>query len=398
MKIIINENQLNLLVEKLGVPDLITKTSEKFYNLILNYLRPIGEETLYDKKIFLINGDFQIGKYVFNEMKIKIDLSINKGYKELVIIHEGISYNPDIHKSNNVYRTRLNDINPENTYLLISFGSPTKNVTINDIINKLEENSSVLIGDLSHELMHLYEIYNKKSESLYNRALYDGVQNISSGFEPLDNMLFSLYYLSKIENITRPSELFSELKMKNITKQKFREYLKNSKMYKNLVEMKNFNLDSIIEDLKTNYSKQIDDIFNDSEEYKYKSIDEKIEQIFRAIYIGIVNYGIKVLRNQLSQNPFEIFLGLENEKQNMITKFSKRFENNLPNFMNYYRKKEKEINYQANNMIRKISKLYDLLPDESEQNSNIKDLDEWYLVQKNKKLKPIDFTKQKIDF
>ena len=48
MKIIINENQLNLLVEKLGVPDLITKTSEKFYNLILNYLRPIGEETLYD--------------------------------------------------------------------------------------------------------------------------------------------------------------------------------------------------------------------------------------------------------------------------------------------------------------------------------------------------------------
>jgi hypothetical protein len=69
MKIIINENQLNLLVEKLGVPDLITKTSEKFYNLILNYLRPIGEETLYDKKIFLINGDFQIGKYVFNEMK-----------------------------------------------------------------------------------------------------------------------------------------------------------------------------------------------------------------------------------------------------------------------------------------------------------------------------------------
>ena len=89
---------------------------------------------------------------------------------------------------------------------------------------------------------------------------------------------------------------------------------------------------------------------------------------------------------------------LENEKQNMITKFGKRFENNLPNFMNYYRKKEKEINYQANNMIRKISKLYDLLPDESEQNSNIKDLDEWYLVQKNKKLKPIDFTKQKIDF
>lgn len=398
MKIIINENQLNLLVEKLGVPDLITKTSEKFYNLILNYLRPIGEETLYDEKIFLINGDFQIGKYVFNEMKIKIDLSINKGYKELVIIREGISYKPKIYKSNNVYRTRLIDINPENTHLLISFGSPTKNVTINDIINKLEEKSSGFIGDLSHELMHFYEIYNKKSESLYNRALYDGVQNNSTGFRPLDNMLFSLYYLSKIENITRPSELFSELKMENITKQKFREYLKNSKMYKNLVEMKNFNLDSMIEDLKTNYSKQIDDIFNDSEEYKNKSIDEKIEQIFRAIYIGIVNEGIKVLRIQLLQNPFEIFLGLENEKQNMITKFGKRFENKLPNFMNYYRKKEKEINYQANNMIRKISKLYDLLPDESEQNSNIKDLDEWYLVQKNKKLKPIDFTKQKIDF
>lgn len=390
MRIIINESQLNLLVEKLGVPDLITKTSEKFYNLILNYLRPIGEETLYDKKIFLINGDFQIGKYVFNEMKIKIDLSINKGYKELVIIREGISYKPVIYKSNNGYRTRLIDINPENTYLLISFGSPTKNVTINDIINKLEEKSSELIGDLSHELMHFYEIYNKKSESLYNRALYDGVQNNSTVFRPLDNMLFSLYYLSKIENITRPSELFSELKMENITKQKFREYLKNSKMYKNL--------DSMIEDLKTNYSKQIDVIFNDSEEYKNKSIDEKIEQIFRAIYIGIVNEGIKVLRNLLIQNPLEVLLGLENEKQNMITKFGKQFENKLPNFMNYYRKKEKEINYQANNMIRKISKLYDLLPDESEQNSNIKDLDEWYLVQKNKKLKPIDFTKQKIDF
>lgn len=51
MRIIINENQLNLLVEKLGVPDLITKTSEKFYNLILNYLRPIGEETPQYKKI-----------------------------------------------------------------------------------------------------------------------------------------------------------------------------------------------------------------------------------------------------------------------------------------------------------------------------------------------------------
>ena len=387
MKILINENQYNLLIERLGVPDEIANTSEKFYNEIFKYLETPNEH-LIDEDTFFIYGDFKIGQYEFNKFKVKLFLLTTEQTNELIMFKESISFEPQLVKNESKYRLFNDFLDHTNTNLQIHFATPEDKVSFDELKNIFTNKKSSFIGDISHELMHFYEKVQKKSDTIYSRANYVSYQQIRTGIKPLDEMLFYLYYISKYENITRPSELFGELKDQNITKREFLSYLQNSDMYKKFIKMREFNVDNIIEEMKNNYSNEINEIFKDDDQLKDLPVDEKINIIFKRLYIGIANKGIERIRGLLSRSLIELLVGLSPEKEEIITKYATRFKHRENIYMNYFRKKQKEINFNADKMIRKISKIYDLLPDDKQ--TSIRGLEEWYLDQEARKVKKLN--------
>ena len=58
-----------------------------------------------------------------------------------------------------------------------------------------------------------------------------------------------MYYISGIENLVRPTEVAYSLKRKNITKSQFKDFLENNRVYKELLEIKNFTYDNFINQL-----------------------------------------------------------------------------------------------------------------------------------------------------
>lgn len=387
MKILINENQYNLLIESLGVPDEIANTSEKFYNEIFKYLETPNEH-LIDEDTFFIYGDFKIGQYEFNKFKVKLFLFTTEQTNELIMYKEAISFDPQLVKNESKYRLFNDFLDHTNTNLQIHFASPEDKISFDELKNMFTNKKSIFIGDISHELMHFYEKVQKKSESLYSRANYVSYLQIRTGIKPLDEMLFYLYYISKVENITRPSELFGELKDRNITKREFVSYLQNSDMYKKFIKMREFNVDNIIEEMKNNYSNEINEFFKDDDQMKELPVDEKINIIFKRLYNRIAIKGMETMIGLLTRDFIEALMGVGPEKEEIITKYGARFEHRESNYMNYFRKKQKEINYNADKMIKKISKIYDLLPDDKQ--TNIRGLEEWYLDQEARKVEKLN--------
>jgi len=387
MKILINENQYNLLIERLGVPDEIANTSEKFYNEIFKYLETPNEH-LIDEDTFFIYGDFKIGQYEFNKFKVKLFLFTTEQTNELIMYREAISFHPQLVKNESKYRLFNDFLDHTNTNLQIHFASPEDKISFDEIKNMFTNKKSIFIGDISHELMHFYEKVQKKSESLYSTANYVSYLQIRTGIKPLDEMLFYLYYISKVENITRPSELFGELKDRNITKREFVSYLQNSDMYKKFIKMREFNVDNIIEEMKNNYSNEINEFFKDDDQMKELPVDEKINIIFKRLYNRIAIKGMETMTGLLTREFIEALMGIGPEKEEIITKYGARFEHRESNYMNYFRKKQKEINYNADKMIKKISKMYDLLPDDKQ--TNIRGLEEWYLDQEARKVEKLN--------
>lgn len=398
MKIIISESQYRLLTERLGVPNNIIETANKFYNQIIKHLNDYIYVNITSSEDFSIHDEFKFDTYTFKRFNVSIEHKQTNKISELILYRETMGFDAQAVKtSNNKYVFSNDNVNEKTTYLKIYFASPKDHVSLAEIKNVLIENKSKFIGDLSHELMHFYERYKSKFSSLTHAASYNGTQNIHSGIEPLDEMLFYIYYTDKLENITRSSELFAELNDKNITKEKFMSYLKNSSMYSLLKEMKNFSLDKTISLMK-NYSKEMDNILNNGKSY---DIDEKINRLFYVLYVQIVNNTTIMIDNYLTSNSFERMFGMfDPDKKEFAQKINQSYINKSSNFMIYFRKKEKEIRKSADKVIRNIGRLYDLLPSETEK--NIRSLDEWkidHIIRKVKGLDPnveiIDLKKRK---
>lgn len=356
MKILINENQYNLLVERLGVPNKIINTAEEFYNQIINNLnRP--DKYISDETVFLIHGDFQIDKYKFNRFKVVIFFTTWDKTKKLVFYKGEMGIKVNIEKIKNAYREFNNFLDESNSQLNLHFASPNDNASFDEIKNVLINQKSKIIGDISHELMHFYEVIKNKSRSMYSGSLYGGYGMARIGIKPVDKMMYYLYYISKIENITRPSEIFGILKTKNIKKQDFKSFLNNNKMYENLIEMRNFNIDVLINDLKNNYIDEIDNFLIKTNLINELSVEQKINLVFNALY---EEFKTKTIEDFIEY--FKTKESITNEMNDIIRKFGVRLSRQN-NYINYFRKKQKEINYSADKMIKKISKLYDLLPD-----------------------------------
>ena len=381
MKFIITESQYNLLNESLGVPDNILDAAEKLYDRVEGHVKTIDEtEEEYE---FTGDLDFEIG----DKKKVKIDgydLTIKtekfNGYDEkpqVISMAVSASFAFD--------REKLKKVTEPSTHLDFSITfAVAEDWEPYELFEAMEKDKVNQVASLAHELKHKYDKQVKPTALVGHDAEYQATQAKDNfGIPVIDHEFFrNLYFVSMIENLVRPTEIASQMKSLGITKSGFLKFLQNERVYKELTEIKNFTFDHFISELK-NQMFRVDALLEHiDEDPSEMSDDEKIKRVLEIVYISIVNTRMQFFMDMTSKrtdNFIEfgqqmgilpdfmkdeaIALSKVNEVRQNFLNFTKRYEKNP---IKFFKDECKKFNRVADQLLRKVSKLYDMAKDDEQ--------------------------------
>lgn len=373
MKIIITENQLNFINEALGVPDNILDAADMLYDIVEQDIKSI--DTIQDEYKFDGEIEFEMG----DNKKIKIDsyeLTVNieeiDGYEGVVdIVSMGMAgsfgFNRDKFMKENEPSTTLE--------LTITF-AVGDNWDPKELIEKMEEERDEHVSSLAHEIKHKYDKQAKQFGLIGPDAEYQATQRRGTfGIPVLDNVFFRyMYYISGIENLVRPTEVAYAMKRKNITKSNFLDFLRDNRVFKEMVDIRNFTYNDFISRLKSEEDR-LDALLNHiGEDPSNMSINQKINRVLEVAYIDLVNNRMEMFVRMTEHHmddilKFGLDLGLLPPNAQKQVEGLKKTNEVRRKFMNYVMKYEKNptkffedeienFQYTANKMLKKISKLY----------------------------------------
>jgi hypothetical protein len=306
----------------------------------------------------------------------------------------GFSFNRDVY---------MKETEPSTTLELTITFAVGENWEPSGLIQKMEKDKDEQIASLAHEIKHKYDKQSKKFGLMGPDAIYQATQKRGNfGIPPLDRVFFRyLYYIHGIENLVRPVEVASSMRSKNITKSQFLNFLENNRVFKQLVEIKNFTFDDFINQLKENEDRLdalIDHIGEDPSEM---TLDEKINRVLEVAYIDLVNNRMEIFVQMTNHHMDDMLkfggqLGLLPSHLEKDVKKLEKTDEVRSKFLSYVMKYEKNptkffedeienFQYIANKMIKKISKLYAMAKDDQQPvEESIKN---WELYQKVKEQK-----------
>jgi hypothetical protein len=185
------------------------------------------------------------------------------------------------------------------------------------------------------------------------------------------------------------------MKSKNITKSQFREFIENSRVYRELVEIKNFTFEDFINQLKENEDRLDALIAHIDEDPSDMTIDQKIDRVLEVTYIDLVNNRMEMFV-RMTEHAMDDFLkfgsqlgllpsGTEekvkqlektDEVRQKFLKYVMKYEKNPTKF---FENEIENFQYVANKMIKKISKLFAMAKDDEPVSESIIN---WELHQK----------------
>ena len=394
MKIIITENQLKFINEALGVPENILDAADMLYDIVERDIKSI--DRIQDRYEFDGDIEFELGdkkKVMIDSYELKVnieEMEDQEGVLDIISMGMGGSFG----FNRNVY---MKETEPSTTLELTITFAVGENWEPEGIIKKMEEERDEHVSSLAHEIKHKYDKQSKQFGLMGPDAEYQATQRRGNfGIPAIDRIFYRyMYYIHAIENLVRPTEVAYSMKRKNITKSQFKEFLENNRVYRELVEIKNFTFDDFISQLKEQEERLDKLIEHIDEDPSNMTVDEKINRVLEVAYIDLVNNRMELF-TIMTEHAMDDFLkfgaqlgilppsaeeklkGLEKTNEvrqkfmNYVMKYEKNptkfFENEIENFQ-----------YVANKMIKKISKLFAMAKDDDEVNESILN---WELHQK----------------
>jgi hypothetical protein len=385
--IVITESQLRLITEALGVPDYILDAAEMLYDVVEKDIKSIDD--IEDEYEFDGEIEFELGgkhKVMIDSYELKVEIESVKGHGDGVIdiismgMSGGFGFNRDVY---------MKETEPSTTLELTITFAVGENWEPEQLIQKMEEERDEHVASLAHEIKHKYDKQSKKFGLIGPDATYQATQRRGNfGIPVLDGVFFRfMYYIHGIENLVRPVEVASSMKSKNITKSQFKEFIENNRVYRELIQIKNFTFEDFIDQLKENEDR-LDALLNHiGEDPSNMTIDQKIDRVLEVAYIDLVNNRMEMfvrmtehhmddmLRfgTQLGVLPSHLDKGVEKLKKtdeirqkflSYVMKYKKNptkfFEDEIENFQ-----------YIAKKMLKKISKVYALAKDDEQVSESI---------------------------
>ena len=355
-KIRITESQLKYIIERLGVPDNIIEVSNEIADKIISKLYETPNERIYSNNILIIEGDFNISDFKFKTLKIEINVKELPDYNDIDFISIA-SYNKTVPHDN--FMVKNCEYSEDNNSIIFNIEADVDYRITNTNIGKLFKNKrNFIVQILTHELKHTFDRIN--NPAIKNAEYNSYLNNIGKSLKPLNDFIKALYYTHDLEKLVRNSEFNSLLHSYNIKRSEFNDFLLNSSIYKELNYYRNLTVDNIISELKMNYINDITLKIKSLGVYNVENLtdDEKIYQIFWVLYMGMNGTKLSSLKNLLS-DPTNSLLSLSKANEKYYNEEFQKIKKS--DVINYFRKKQTEININANETIKKLSKLYDTL-------------------------------------
>ena len=379
--IVITESQLRLITEALGVPDYILDAADMLYDIVEQHIKSI--DTIEDEYEFDGDIEFELG----DKKKVKIDsyeLTVNiekidgeEGVLDIVSMGMAGSFGFNRNKF-------MKENEPSSKIELTITFAVGENWKPEQLVEKMEEERDEHVSSLAHEIKHKYDKQAKQFGLIGPDAEYQATQRRGNfGIPVIDRVFFRyLYYISGIENLVRPTEVAYSMRRKNITKSQFLDFLQNNRVFKELLEIKNFTYEDFISQLKENENR-LDALLNHvGEDPEDMTIDEKVDRVLEIAYIDLVNNKMEMFV-QMTEHGMDDMLnfgaqlgilpphlkdhikGLEktNEIRQKFLNYATKYKKNPKKF---FEDEIENFNYTANKMLKKISKLYAMAKDDEQ--------------------------------
>jgi hypothetical protein len=389
MKIIITKSQLKLITEAVGVPEGIIQAGETLYEIVSNELKKINsKEEEYEFNIF---ENIIVSDITFTKINIKIMVEeIDEYDGKPLIASMG---------ARNTFRF------DEGVMLQFNHISRTINLQINFIVSKEWDETELyqtFIEDeiktksiMSHEVMHRFQKQKQRNELIGRTADYQAYSSgkLNFGIPVLDKFMRFSYFIQTAENVVRAPEIASRMIQKGVKKEDFLDFINNDEVFVELKEIRDFSYDYLIGKL-YDEMKYVDRLLEHiDEDPTQMSDEEKIKSVLELVYVNLANLKSDIfdnyfytasekLRNLFGDNNKNLFG--DNNKNLNKEKVRNNFNNHITKYrnreMDFFKDECERFNYVSTKLMKKISKIYSLIPDEKGQtNESILD---WELHQK----------------
>ena len=391
MKIILTENQFRVLQEAVGVPEGILQAGEELYNLVSDELKTI--DTTEENYSFKIYSDLVISDVTFDNINIEISVEEVEDfpYEHPMIASMGVG----------------NEFNfDEGVMLQVNAKSSTIDLVVNfiapegwepeELYNEFTKDKEQTVSVMSHEIMHRFHRQKQEHELIGGTADYNVYSsgNLRFGIPVINDFMRYSYFIQYSENVVRPTEIASRMIQKGVKKQDFYDFMVNDEVFIELKRIREFSYDYLMERLYEEMDSIDGLISHAGGDPDTMNDEEKIKSVLELIYINLVNAKVDTFDNFFyshSEKMSQMFSGFmgqlfgktqepSEEKEKVRRKFINHVSKYKDREMDFFVDECERFNYVATNLMKKISKIYALLPDEKEQtNESILD---WELHQK----------------
>ena len=348
--------------EAVGVPEGIVDAGEKLYDdMKANLIPQLNLNQLEYEMNFQPEEPYKVGDMEIDDVELSVTLHpVDDEYGDS---------NMKVFK-----RQKLQDTGKSMVYMTVSQNGHLKlhvdkpvpeDWTIQGVKDSFDKMRVRTVSSLSHELMHDYDDFKKKSNRPSHLADYQAkTQFIGFPVKAISRLFYDLYYMDEVENTVRPTELYAKLKLGGITKGQFLDYFK--KEYNHILDAMKFNVDELKSELMNNID-EVDELLRNVDDLEVSVDDmtdeEKVNALLRIAYISFSNVSGSVLKDMLTTNPLELILGFQGGKDPYFNKHIRRLTKHEDDPIGFYRDAEKYLKNTGRRVIRKMSKVYDLLPE-----------------------------------
>lgn len=356
----------NQIFEALGVPDNIIPSARLFYDDLFLSIKNEVENNEGDHEFSLIpSRNLKIGEYGVDQFEVKITIVETDEVQEPDVISMGVGS-----------KSKKSDDDYYKGEIITDISNPEFNITIvvpeqwsiHEILAYFKNDKAEIISSIAHEFKHLFDDQKRKWELFKNRSRYhSGKDVVRFDIPKLDKLGYLIYFTHMIESLVRPTEMLALMEENKISKKGFINFLKNNRVYKLLKEANEFNVDDLRSNMLENHMDRVNEILNTLmiQGRKQMSDQEKVDNVLNIFYINLANADLGVYKQLISSNFLENMFGFSGNKQKVLEKhgnYLRRFEKNP---LDYFRFEEKYMKMLSENIIKKIHKLYSLLPEDN---------------------------------
>lgn len=393
MKIILTESQFKVLQEAVGVPEGILQAGEELYNIVSDELKAI-DSTEENYEFEVDDKELTISDVTFDNIniEIKVEEVEDLPFEHPMIASMGVG----------------NEFNfDEGVMLQVNAKSNTINLVVNfiapegwepeDLYKEFTKDKEQTVSVMSHEIMHRFHRQKQEHELIGGTADYNVYSSggLRFGIPVINDFMRYSYFIQYSENIVRPTEIASRMMQKGIKRKDFYDFMVNDEVFTELKRIREFSYDYLMERLYEEMDSVDGLISHAGGDPDSMNDEEKIKSVLELVYINLVNAKVDTFDNFFyshSEKIAQMFSGLmgnlfggqvkppSEEKEKVRRKFINHVAKYQNREMDFFKDECERFNYVATNLIKKISKIYALLPDEKEQtNESILD---WELHQK----------------